>query len=146
MQLPDPLVDLGFKSLNLLHRSTIRLSGGRLGRRAFGMAVVELHTKGRRSGLERSVILTAPVVQGDRVVLVASKGGDNRDPDWYRNLCADPEVELTRDGERTAMRARAATEAEADSLWPLIVDAYHPYAGYRRRSSRQIPVVVLEPR
>jgi deazaflavin-dependent oxidoreductase (nitroreductase family) len=139
-------VDLGFRGLNALHRTTIRLSGGRLGRRAFGMAVVELHTIGRRSGLERSTILTAPVVQGERVVLVASKGGDDRDPDWYRNLAATPEVELTMDGARSAMRARTATAEEAASLWPLIVAAYGPYAGYRRRSSREIPVVLLEPR
>ena len=71
---------------------------------AFGMPVVELHTVGRKSGQPRSTMLTAPVTEGDRVVLVASKGGDDRDPDWYRNLIAHPDIELTMAGLRWPAR------------------------------------------
>ena len=110
------------------------------------MPAVELHTIGRRSGQRRSVMLTAPVYEENRVVLVASKGGDDRDPAWYRNLVVDPAVELTVRGATRPMRARTATGSERDELWPQIVKAYSGYESYRRRTDRQIPVVVLEPR
>lgn len=86
------------------------------------------------------------MVEGGRLVLVASKGGDDRDPDCYRNLCAQPEAELTIDGERRAVRARTASAEEADELWPRIIGAYGPYAGYRRRARREIPLVLAEAR
>src|ERR1039457_7309201 len=86
--------------MSQIHRAIVHLSGGWVLGSAFGMPVVELHTVGRRSGRPRSTMLAAPVVDGDRVVLVASKGGDDRDPDWYCNLVADPEIELTMAGPR----------------------------------------------
>ena len=132
--------------LNSFHRGVIRVSGGRIGRSAFGMAVVELHSVGRNSGLTRSTLLTAPVVDGDRVVLVASKGGDDRNPDWYGNVVANPDVELTIDGQRRAMRARVATDVEREELWPRVIRAYRGYGHYRRRTSRVIPMVICEPR
>jgi len=91
-------------------------------------------------------MLTAPVVDGDRVVLVASKGGDDRAPDWYRNLLAQPEIELTMAGQRRPMRARRASPAEKAELWPRVVAAYSGYAGYQRRTERDIPLVICEPR
>src|SRR5258708_6142352 len=100
MTLQHFLADLGFKAMNHAHRTIVELSGGRVLGSAFGMPVVELHTVGRISGRPRSTMLTAPVIDGDRVVLVASKGGDERDPDWYRNLTAHPEIELTMAGRR----------------------------------------------
>ncbi len=98
MDLSQTGMDRLTKGMNLLHRGVLKLSGGRLGWKAAGMAVVELHTTGKRSGQRRSVMLTAPIVDGERVVLIASKGGDDRHPDWYHNLVAQPEVELTREG------------------------------------------------
>jgi deazaflavin-dependent oxidoreductase (nitroreductase family) len=139
-------VDVGFKLLNASHRSILRLSGGRLGRTALGMLAVELHTVGRRSGLDRSTMLTAAVVDGDRIVLVASKGGDDREPDWYRNLVAQPDVELVISAERRTMRARVATPVESAELWPQVVEAYKHYGSYRRRAQREIPLVICEPR
>jgi deazaflavin-dependent oxidoreductase (nitroreductase family) len=146
MRVPTPLADLGFKALNKIHRTIVRASGGRVGGSAFGMPVVELHTIGRVSGRVRSTMLTAPVVDGDQVVLVASKGGDDRDPDWYRNIIAHPDVELTITAERRSMRARTATTEEKALLWPRVVRAYKPYDGYRRRAKRDIPLVICEPR
>jgi len=134
------------KSMNVIHRAVLKASGGRLGYDLLGMAAVELHTTGRKSGQRRSVMLTSPVFEPDRVVLVASKGGDPRHPDWYTNLVADPDVEITYKGETRPMRARTATPAEKAELWPAIVRAYKGYAGYQKRTERDIPVVILEPR
>jgi deazaflavin-dependent oxidoreductase (nitroreductase family) len=110
------------------------------------MPAVELFTVGRRSGRTHSTMLTAPVVNGETVIVVASKGGDDRDPDWYRNLVAHPDVEVTMHGRRRPMKARVASEEEAAELWPRIVAAYRPYGSYRRRTSREIPLVICEPR
>jgi deazaflavin-dependent oxidoreductase (nitroreductase family) len=140
------LADLGFKAMSQAHRAILQLSGGRVLGSAFGMPAVELHTVGRKTGRARSTMLTAPVVDGDRVVLVASKGGDDRDPDWYRNLVAHPEIELTMAGRRRPMLARRATAAEKAELWPRVVAAYRGYGGYQRRTERDIPLVICEPR
>jgi deazaflavin-dependent oxidoreductase (nitroreductase family) len=88
MDLQQYLADISLKTMSQLHRAIVHLTGGQVLGSAFGMPVVELHTVGRKSGQPRSTILTAPVIGGDRVVLVASKGGDDRDPDWCRNLIA----------------------------------------------------------
>jgi deazaflavin-dependent oxidoreductase (nitroreductase family) len=141
-----PLADLGFKAMSRAHRAVLRLSGGRVLSSAFGMPVVELHTLGRKSGRPRGTMLTAPIVDGDRVVLVASKGGDDRDPDWYRNLMARPEIELTMAGRRRAMQARRASAQEKAELWPRVTAAYKGYGGYQRRTGRDIPLVICEPR
>ena len=110
------------------------------------MPVVELHTVGRTSGKPRTTMLTAPSHDGDTYVLVASKGGDDRDPDWYRNLIANPDIELTVDGRTLEMTARVATDEEKAEMWPRIVEAYKGYAGYQNKTDRNIPVVVCEPR
>jgi deazaflavin-dependent oxidoreductase (nitroreductase family) len=139
------LADLGFKTMNQLHRSILRATGGRVLNRPFGMPVVELTTVGRRSGRRRTTMLTAPVVDGERVVLVASKGGDDRDPDWFRNLLANPEVELTIEGRTRQMMARRATPEEKAALWPQVVSSYKGYGGYQARTQRDIPVVICDP-
>lgn len=146
MSVEQMVIDGVTKGMNLVHRAALKVSGGRLGKQMFGMPAVELHTTGRRSGQRRSVMLTAPILETGRVVLVASKGGDDRHPDWYRNLVDDPEVEVTVDGETTPMRARTADAAEKAELWPTIVAAYKGYAGYQRRTERDIPVIICEPR
>ena len=140
------MTDLGLKTMSRVHRLVLRLSGGHVLRTAFGMAVVELHTTGRKSGQPRSTMLTAPVISQDRVVLVASKGGDDRDPDWYRNLVANPQVELTIAGQRRPMLARQASAEEKTELWPAVVAAYRGYAAYQRRTERDIPLIICEPR
>jgi deazaflavin-dependent oxidoreductase (nitroreductase family) len=145
MDLRHYLADVGLKTMSRVHRAIVQLSGGQLLGSAFGMPVVELHTVGRRSGRPRSTMLTAPVIDGDRVVLVASKGGDDRDPDWFRNLMAHPEVELTMGGRRRPMLARRASAAEKAELWPQVVAAYRGYGTYQGRTDRDIPLVILEP-
>ena len=145
MSLQQSLADIGLKAMSQAHRAIVHLSGGRVLGSAFGMPAVELHTVGRKSGLPRSTMLTAPVFDGDRVVLVASKGGDDRDPDWYRNLLAHPEIELTMAGRRRPMRARPASAQEKAELWPRVVAAYKGYDGYQHRTQRDIPLVICEP-
>jgi deazaflavin-dependent oxidoreductase (nitroreductase family) len=146
MDMQQYLADVSLKAMSRIHRAIVHLSGGQLLGSAFGMPVVELHTVGRNSGLPRSTMLTAPVIDGDRVVLVASKGGDDRDPDWFRNVMAHPEVELTMAGRRRPMLARRASAAEKAELWPRVVAAYRGYGSYQRRTERDIPLVILEPR
>ncbi len=141
-----PKADLGFKLLNSAHKVVLRLSGGRLGSTMRGMPAVELHTTGRKTELARSSMLTSPVHDEHRVVLVASRGGADEHPSWYLNLTANPEVEVTMNGETRKMLARTATPEEKASLWPQIVAAYKPYDGYQKRSQRDIPVVICEPR
>lgn len=146
MRTPAPLVDLGFKALNFVHRTILRASGARIGGSAFGMPIVELRTIGRSSGVERTVLLTSPVVEGETIVLVASKGGDDRNPQWFENLVVHPDVEVTLRRQRRRMRARVATSEEATDLWPKVVASYGPYDSYRRRARREIPLVICEPR
>ncbi|HZJ26353.1 MAG TPA: nitroreductase/quinone reductase family protein [Acidimicrobiia bacterium] len=146
MSAHDTYTDVKLKSMNALHRTVLKLSGGRLMANPLGMPTVELHTIGRKGGRRRSTLLTSPVHDDDRVVLVASKGGDDRNPEWYLNLVAEPDVELTIAGTTTAMRARTASTDEKAELWPQIVAANKGYDGYRKRTDRDIPVVICEPR
>ena len=132
--------------MNAVHRLVLAVSRGRIGHKLGRMEVVELHTVGRSSGKVRSTMLTAPVVNANRLVLVASKGGADADPQWYRNLIANPDVELTVGGKRQAFTCRTATPAEKADLWPAIVAAYPGYARYQRKTERDIPVVLCERR
>lgn len=137
--------DFWFRALSRSHAMLLKLSRWRLAAGSFGMPVLEVRTIGRRSGRPRPVTLSAPVIDGDRVVLVASKGGDDRHPAWYRNLVADPRIEVTLHGSTRPMLARTADAEERALLWPKVVAANQAYAGYQRRTRREIPVVICEP-
>jgi deazaflavin-dependent oxidoreductase (nitroreductase family) len=139
-------MDMLTKSMNRAHRLIWKVSGNRLLRNPFGMPAVELHTTGRKSGQRRTVILTTPIYDDSRIVVIASKGGDDRHPDWYTNLVAQPDVEITKDGVTAPYRARTATPEEKAEMWPLVTKAYKGYAGYQRRTDRDIPVVICERR
>jgi deazaflavin-dependent oxidoreductase (nitroreductase family) len=132
--------------MNWTHKEVLRVTGGRFPKTLFGMPGVELHTTGRKTGQRRTTMLASPVHDERKVVLVASKGGDDRDPEWYRNLCADPDVEITIGGETKKMRARTASPDEKAALWPQILASYRWYDSYQRRAGRDIPVVICEPR
>ncbi|MDQ1576809.1 MAG: hypothetical protein QOH55_1959 [Microbacteriaceae bacterium] len=146
MGFANSVKDLGFKALSRAHKSLLIVSAGRIGWSLGSMAVVELHTIGRTSGKRRSTMLTAPVHGDGRYVLVASKGGGSRHPQWYLNLLANPDIELTVRRRTMPMRARTASREEKAELWPAIVAAYRGYEGYQRKTTRDIPVVVCEPR
>jgi deazaflavin-dependent oxidoreductase (nitroreductase family) len=144
MGAPSALTDFGMRAMNGIHRVVLAVTGGRIGRMLGRMHVVELHTIGRRTGAPRSTLLTAPIFTPDRLVLVASKGGNDTDPQWYQNLCAQPEVEITIDDARHRFHARTATPEEKRELWPEIVRAYRGYARYQSKTDRDIPVVICE--
>ncbi len=146
MRVQHIMADVGLKAMNRTHHAIVTLTGGRVLGKAFGMPAVELQTVGRKSGKPRSTMLTAPIADDRRIVLVASKGGDERHPDWYRNLVANPDVDVTMAGKRRKMRARTATDEERQEMWGEIVAAYKGYANYQRRTDRTIPVVICEPR
>lgn len=136
--------DLLFRVGTSLHKTVLRATGGRLGGRAAGMPVVLLTTIGRRTGERRATVLTAPIREAGRMVLVASYGGDNRHPSWFMNLQQNPDVEVTVGGCTTAMRARVASSEEKAQLWPRVIGRYQGYERYQERSERDIPLVILE--
>jgi deazaflavin-dependent oxidoreductase (nitroreductase family) len=138
--------ELMFKLMNGAHKAILGLSGGHLLSRPYGMPAVELTTTGRTSGLPRTTMLTSPIHDPNRVVVVASKGGNDHHPQWYQNLSVNPDVEVRIEGTTRAMRARTASPEEKAALWPDIVKAYKGYAGYQEKTSRDIPVVICEPR
>ena len=134
------------RAMSAVNTWIYRASGGRLGNRfSHGAPVFLLVTKGRKSGEQR----TAPLLyleDGDRYVVVASKGGMSHHPAWFLNLEADPDCSIEIGRERLPMRARRASDDEKRALWPRLVEMYPPYADYQARTERNIPVVVLEPR
>lgn len=131
--------------LTRTHEEIFKASGGRLLRSLGGMPVVMLTTTGRKSGKPRTIMLTSPVRQDDKVVLVASYGGDDRHPAWFLNLRQNPDVGVTVDGRARRMRARVASPEERADLWPRVLEAYHGYGIYQTRTEREIPLVILEP-
>jgi len=138
--------DLTLKTMNAIHRCVLKVSGGRLGWTAADMPVLELTTVGRKSGEPRSVMLTSPLQEGDTVVIVASRGGDDHHPAWFLNLLDHPQVEVAYKGApKKPMMARVATAEERARMWPLVTSKYKNYAGYQVKTSREIPLVLLEP-
>jgi deazaflavin-dependent oxidoreductase (nitroreductase family) len=127
------------------HRAVFQVSNGRLANSGYGMPVLQLTTTGRKTGRQRTTMLTSPVQDGDRLVVVASNGGDDRQPKWLLNLRDDPNVTVTMDGKTKAMRARVASPEEKAELWPRVIAAHRGYAQYQTRTDRDIPVVILEP-
>jgi F420H(2)-dependent quinone reductase len=128
------------------HTALYRLTGGAIGHHLPGFApVLLLDHVGARSGKRR----TSPLVyarDGENVVIVASKGGYPKNPAWFYNLVANPDTTIQVGRDRKDVHARVATSEERERLWPLVVSVYSGYDGYQKRTDREIPLVVLEPR
>jgi deazaflavin-dependent oxidoreductase (nitroreductase family) len=138
--------DLALKTMNRLHRIVLGATGGRIGWSAGGMPVIELTTTGRRSGRPRATMLTSPYQEGSMIVIVASRGGDDAHPAWYLNLRDHPEVTVSIGGKPAQrMRAEIADPEERERLWPLVIADHRNYAGYQRKTKREIPLVLLRP-
>jgi deazaflavin-dependent oxidoreductase (nitroreductase family) len=138
--------DLTLKTMNAVHRALLKVTGGRVGHEADGMPVLELVTTGRRSGVPRAVMLTSPLQEGSTYVVVASRGGDDRHPAWFLNLRDQPQVEVSVQGKpRAPMLASIATPEERARLWPQVTTRHPRYAGYQKRTDREIPLVLLRP-
>ncbi|KOV64706.1 nitroreductase family deazaflavin-dependent oxidoreductase [Streptomyces sp. MMG1121] len=109
-----------------------------------GMPVILLTTRGAKSGKIRKTPLMRVEHDGAYAV-VASQGGAPKHPVWYFNITSDPHVELQDGPVRQDMRAREVTGEEKARWWERAVAAYPPYADYQQKTSREIPVFVLEP-
>lgn len=121
-----------------------RANGGKVGGHFEGATMLLLHTRGRRSGLPR----TNPLVylpDGDRFIVIASKGGAPTDPDWFRNLVANPNVTIEVDTRTIPVRAVVITGPERDELYARQVERRPAFADYEKKTTRRIPVVALEP-
>ena len=108
-----------------------------------GAPTLILTTLGRRSGKPRRLALIYSQ-DGDRYVVVASKGGADQHPEWYRNLLEHPEVQVQVMADRFRARARTATPEEHERLWPRMVEIWPDYDKYQAKTARQIPLVILE--
>lgn len=118
-------------------------SGGRDGHIWEGVTTLLLTTTGRRSGEAR----TTPLIygrDGDRYVVVASRGGAPAHPAWYENLAARPDVTIQVMADRFKARARTASAAERPALWKTMAAIWPAYDDYQAKTSRTIPVVILE--
>jgi deazaflavin-dependent oxidoreductase (nitroreductase family) len=138
--------DIVLKAMNAAHRAVVKVSGNRLGWDAANMPVLELTTTGRKTGRPRSVMLTSPYQDGASYVVVASRGGDDIHPAWFLNLRDNPDVMVSLGGKpKQPMRARVATAPERARLWPLVTKDHGMYAGYQKKTDREIPLVLLDP-
>jgi deazaflavin-dependent oxidoreductase (nitroreductase family) len=133
----------GVHPIAAMHAFWYRVLRGRVVGTAIA-PVVLLTTTGRRSGKPRTTPLFG-IRDGDAVVVVGSNAGGEDHPDWYRNLRAQPTATIQVGGITGAVRARDATPAERDRLWPILDRAYAGYRVYRDVASREIPIVILEP-
>jgi deazaflavin-dependent oxidoreductase (nitroreductase family) len=125
------------------HVDRYRATDGDEGHDWQGTTTLLLTTKGRRSGEQR----TTPLIyqqHGDHYLVVASKGGADEPPAWLLNLEAEPDVEVQVKGDRFPARARTASADEKPEMWRTMTATWPAYDEYQQKTSREIPVVVLE--
>jgi deazaflavin-dependent oxidoreductase (nitroreductase family) len=128
------------------HTAIYRATNGVVGHRFPGSPpMLLLDHVGAKSGTKRTTPLVY-VADGDNVVLVASKGGYPKNPAWFHNLKANPDTTVQIGSERRPVHARVAAAGERERLWALAVRTYGGYADYQKRTTRQIPLVILERR
>jgi len=139
------LVRLATRHLGALHRALYSVSGGRIGSRIWGLEIVLLTTTGRRSGRRRTVPLCS-LRDGESFVVIASYGGLARSPSWWLNLEHDPRATVRLGRTSHDVVAREAQLDEREDLWLRLVARAPGYLGYQRRTTRRIPIVVLDPR
>ena|SRR5438874_1462946 len=137
------LANLLFRIVGGIHRRVYRLTGGKVGGQIGKLPVLLLTTTGRKSGQPRTQPL-AYTKASDGYAVIASKGGAAQHPLWYLNLRANPLADVTVGRETRKVRARDARGEEREQLWRALADLYPGYDRYAQKTSRQIPVVVLE--
>ena len=146
---PLKLADRSWPVLRKLmggHTTVYRLSHGLVGHRFPGAPpMLLLDHVGAKSGKKRTSPL-AYAEDGMNYVIVASKGGNPKNPAWFHNLKANPDTTIQVGSKVNDVRAHVATATERKRLWPKVVEVYSGYDGYQKRTSREIPLVVLEPR
>ena len=139
-----PLPRWVLKTMTRAHVLLNGLSGGRLFNQLQGDEVCFVTMTGAKSG--RTLTIPLMYVPRERgVLLVASQGGAPKNPVWYRNLVKHPDIRVRHRGLEMRLRARLATPDEKPALWPICDEHYAPYAEYRTRTTRDIPIFVCEP-
>ncbi|MCP5067193.1 MAG: nitroreductase family deazaflavin-dependent oxidoreductase [bacterium] len=132
------------KAMTRTHVFLHKLSGGRLFNTLSGDDVCFVTMTGAKSGRRLTIpLMYVPYEAG--VLLVASQGGAPKNPVWYGNLVKTPDIEVSHRGRNMQLRARLATADEKPALWPICDRRYEPYAEYRERTTRDIPIFVCEP-
>lgn len=126
------------------HARKYLASGGTEGHESNGVYTLVLATTGRRTGVPRRTCLIYGT-SGDDFVVVASKGGADEDPAWFKNLQADPTVGVQVGTRRFTARARVASPAEREPLWTQMASIFPLYDEYAQKTDRLIPVVLLTP-
>jgi deazaflavin-dependent oxidoreductase (nitroreductase family) len=120
-----------------------RSNEGRVGGRFQGAPMLLLHSFGRKTGKERvNPVVYQPI--GVNFAVFASKGGAPTNPDWYRNLVANPEVKIEVGTDVVSVKARVAQGEERDEIWERQKKVMPGFAEYEKRTPRQIPVIILE--
>src|SRR5436305_2980821 len=120
-----------------------RANGGKVGGGFDGAPMLLLHTQGAKTGQERvNPVVYQPV--GDAFAVFASKGGAPTNPDWYYNLRAHPEVKIEVGGDSIDVKARVLEDDEREPIWEKQKQLMPGFAEYEQKTSRQIPVVLLE--
>ncbi|ORB60632.1 nitroreductase family deazaflavin-dependent oxidoreductase [Mycolicibacterium tusciae] len=151
-QLNSPFVNKVMKYAGKAHVWVYRKSGGKIGanwRIGAGLKkpvpTLLLEHTGRKSG--KTFVSPLVFIQdGQDVIVVASKGGSDTHPQWYRNLVATPDAYIEIGTDRRAVRAETASPEEKARLWPKLVEAYADFDTYQSWADRDIPVIVLKPR
>lgn len=151
-QLDSPVLPVVFRHVGRAQVWIYRRTGGRIGGKwrigaGFRKPVptLLLEHRGRKTGKQFTVPLLY-IRDADDVVVVASQGGRPENPQWFRNLVADPDTHVQIGPRRSAVRAVVADAEERNRLWPNLVDAYADFDTYQEWTEREIPVVVLKPR
>ena len=119
-----------------------RANAGKVGGPFLGKTLLILHTIGAKSGQEH-INPVAYITDGDRFVIIASKGGAPTNPDWYYNLVAHPQVTVEVGTEQFTARASLATEPERTRLYNKMVEMMPGFADYQKKTTRIIPVIIL---
>lgn len=141
----NPVVDTFQKTMMVVHKAVLRLSGGRVGSTIGANPVVVITAVGRTSGqLRDTPIFGYP--DGDTWLVVASNGGTAHSPQWLQNLLVEPSCWITARGRRTAMSATVLSDEEKARAWPALVSHYKGFDRYQQKTDRNIPVVRFSPR
>ena len=138
------IVRLATRYLGALHRVVYSASEGRIGSRIWGLDIVLLTTTGRKSGRPRTVPLCS-LRDGESFVVIASYGGLDRSPAWQLNLQHQPRATLQLGRNTHHVVAREATPTEHERLWAQVTARAPGYLRYQRRTTRRIPIVLLQP-
>ncbi len=131
---------------NAIHRALIKVSSGKRGWDVAGMPVLKLTTTGRKSDIARTVMLTSPLQIDEGMVIVASKGGSEKHPEWFMNLQENPEVIVETQSGSKAMLAKIMDPDNREARWNEIIQNFRNYDEYQNRTDRVIPLVVLLPK